>query len=125
MSVGIDCFFRCSFMKTESSLDIVKGLRILGLASAKVIMGDGSRSLAKAARELHSTHIQCLKHLLANLSSCYKSFSDEDLSRFRASINKILCETFTPPSTLVPFIETLLKGYQNPPQQDFLKKIIK
>eukprot|EP00924_Labyrinthula_sp_SR-Ha-C_P003643 snap_masked-scaffold_3-processed-gene-1.7-mRNA-1 protein AED:1.00 eAED:1.00 QI:0/-1/0/0/-1/1/1/0/204 len=120
MPVGVDCFFRfisfgCSFMETENSLDEVKGLRLISLTGAKVLMSDGSKSLAKTARELHSTHIQSLKHFLASLSSCCKSLSGEDLSHFRASINKILCETFTSPSTLVPFIETLLKCYQNPP----------
>eukprot|EP00924_Labyrinthula_sp_SR-Ha-C_P004909 snap_masked-scaffold_1-processed-gene-15.38-mRNA-1 protein AED:1.00 eAED:1.00 QI:0/-1/0/0/-1/1/1/0/67 len=63
MAVGVDYFFRsiffgCSFMETENSFDVVKGLRFLALARAKLIMSDGSRSLAKAARELHSTHIQ-------------------------------------------------------------------
>eukprot|EP00924_Labyrinthula_sp_SR-Ha-C_P011065 snap_masked-scaffold_33-processed-gene-3.30-mRNA-1 protein AED:1.00 eAED:1.00 QI:0/-1/0/0/-1/1/1/0/200 len=116
MPVGVDCFFRsiffgCSFMETENSFDVVRDLRFLDIAGAKVSMHEGSRSLAIAARELHSTHIQCLKHLRASLSSCCKSLSDEDLSHFRASINKILCETFTPPSTLVPFIEILLKRY--------------
>eukprot|EP00924_Labyrinthula_sp_SR-Ha-C_P016742 snap_masked-scaffold_6-processed-gene-13.18-mRNA-1 protein AED:1.00 eAED:1.00 QI:0/-1/0/0/-1/1/1/0/132 len=46
MPVGDDYFFRsiffgCSFMETASSFDVVKGLRFLGLAGAKVIMSDG------------------------------------------------------------------------------------
>eukprot|EP00924_Labyrinthula_sp_SR-Ha-C_P011636 snap_masked-scaffold_17-processed-gene-3.30-mRNA-1 protein AED:1.00 eAED:1.00 QI:0/-1/0/0/-1/1/1/0/102 len=93
MPVGVDCFFRsiffgCSFMETENSLDEVKGLRFIGLTGARVLMSDGSRSLAKAARELHSTHIQSLKHLLPSLSSCCKSLSDEDSSHFRENIKK-------------------------------------
>eukprot|EP00924_Labyrinthula_sp_SR-Ha-C_P011283 snap_masked-scaffold_48-processed-gene-1.112-mRNA-1 protein AED:1.00 eAED:1.00 QI:0/0/0/0/1/1/2/0/197 len=113
MPVGVVCFF--SLMETENRLYDVKGLIFIGLTGAKKLMSDGSKSLVKAAMEFYSTHIQSLKHLLANLSSCCKSLSGEDLSHFRASVNKILCESLTPPSTLVPIIETLLRRYQNQP----------
>eukprot|EP00924_Labyrinthula_sp_SR-Ha-C_P011165 snap_masked-scaffold_81-processed-gene-0.2-mRNA-1 protein AED:1.00 eAED:1.00 QI:0/-1/0/0/-1/1/1/0/180 len=96
MPVDVDCFFRfsffgCSFMETENRMDEVKGLRFIGLTGAKLIMSDGSRSLAITARELHSAHFQSLNHFLASLSSCCRPLSGKDLSHFSASINKILC----------------------------------
>eukprot|EP00924_Labyrinthula_sp_SR-Ha-C_P011700 snap_masked-scaffold_17-processed-gene-5.22-mRNA-1 protein AED:1.00 eAED:1.00 QI:0/-1/0/0/-1/1/1/0/109 len=107
-------------METDNSLDVVRDLRFLDIAGAKVIKSDGSRVLVKAAIELHSTHIRYLKYLPASLSPCCKSLSDEDSSHFRENTKK-LCKTLIPPSTLVPLIETLFKRHQSPPQQDFLK----
>eukprot|EP00924_Labyrinthula_sp_SR-Ha-C_P011242 augustus_masked-scaffold_48-processed-gene-1.17-mRNA-1 protein AED:1.00 eAED:1.00 QI:0/0/0/0/1/1/5/0/978 len=56
----IDCFrktinFGCSMMESESSKDIVRGLKLLGLLHAIVIMTDGSKALEAAVEELGAT----------------------------------------------------------------------
>eukprot|EP00924_Labyrinthula_sp_SR-Ha-C_P009126 augustus_masked-scaffold_2-processed-gene-13.54-mRNA-1 protein AED:1.00 eAED:1.00 QI:0/0/0/0/1/1/2/0/230 len=58
---GIDCFrktinFGCSMMESEASKDVVKGLKLLGLQDAKVIMTDGSKALEAAVEELGVSH---------------------------------------------------------------------
>eukprot|EP00924_Labyrinthula_sp_SR-Ha-C_P014564 augustus_masked-scaffold_34-processed-gene-1.10-mRNA-1 protein AED:1.00 eAED:1.00 QI:0/0/0/0/1/1/2/0/588 len=57
---GIDCFlktinFGCSMMESESSKDVVKGLKLLALQDAKVIMTGGSKALEAAVEELGDT----------------------------------------------------------------------
>eukprot|EP00924_Labyrinthula_sp_SR-Ha-C_P002614 augustus_masked-scaffold_13-processed-gene-1.4-mRNA-1 protein AED:1.00 eAED:1.00 QI:0/0/0/0/1/1/2/0/468 len=54
---GIDCFrktinFGCSMMESESSKDVVKGLNLLGLQDAEVIMTDGSKAMEATVEEL-------------------------------------------------------------------------
>eukprot|EP00924_Labyrinthula_sp_SR-Ha-C_P010842 augustus_masked-scaffold_35-processed-gene-2.84-mRNA-1 protein AED:1.00 eAED:1.00 QI:0/0/0/0/1/1/5/0/512 len=71
---GIDCFrktinFGCSMMESESSKDVVKGLKLLGLQDAKVIMTDGSKALEAAVEKVGAPHVLCRKHFPATMNS--------------------------------------------------------
>eukprot|EP00924_Labyrinthula_sp_SR-Ha-C_P004233 snap_masked-scaffold_3-processed-gene-17.36-mRNA-1 protein AED:1.00 eAED:1.00 QI:0/-1/0/0/-1/1/1/0/67 len=56
-------------METESSKDVVKGLKLLGLQDAEAVMTDGSKALEAAVEELGASHVLCRKHFFATLNS--------------------------------------------------------
>eukprot|EP00924_Labyrinthula_sp_SR-Ha-C_P009101 augustus_masked-scaffold_2-processed-gene-12.17-mRNA-1 protein AED:1.00 eAED:1.00 QI:0/0/0/0/1/1/3/0/590 len=67
---GIDCFrttinLGCSMMESEASKDVVKGLKLLGLQDAKVIMTDGSKALEAAVEELGASQVICKTNFVA------------------------------------------------------------
>eukprot|EP00924_Labyrinthula_sp_SR-Ha-C_P006662 snap_masked-scaffold_29-processed-gene-0.34-mRNA-1 protein AED:1.00 eAED:1.00 QI:0/-1/0/0/-1/1/1/0/75 len=56
-------------MESESSKDVVRGLKLLGFQDAEVIMTEGSKALEAAAEELGSSHVFCRKHFSTTLNS--------------------------------------------------------
>eukprot|EP00924_Labyrinthula_sp_SR-Ha-C_P013241 augustus_masked-scaffold_45-processed-gene-0.1-mRNA-1 protein AED:1.00 eAED:1.00 QI:0/0/0/0/1/1/2/0/311 len=80
---GIDCFritinFGCSMMESEASKDVVKGLKLLGLQDAKVIMTDGSKALEAAVEELGASHyMEKILKKIKDLIREDKNFSKE------------------------------------------------
>eukprot|EP00924_Labyrinthula_sp_SR-Ha-C_P003551 augustus_masked-scaffold_53-processed-gene-0.5-mRNA-1 protein AED:1.00 eAED:1.00 QI:0/0/0/0/1/1/2/0/258 len=87
---GIHCFlntinFGCSMMESESSKDVVKGLKLLGLQDALIIMTDGSKALEAAVEELgadSNSRIK-MKHVI------------EVVEREGLKLQSSTCETWT------------------------------
>eukprot|EP00924_Labyrinthula_sp_SR-Ha-C_P002921 augustus_masked-scaffold_13-processed-gene-10.18-mRNA-1 protein AED:1.00 eAED:1.00 QI:0/0/0/0/1/1/2/0/530 len=125
---GIDCFrktihFGCSMMESEASKDVVKGLKLLGLQDAKVIMTDGSRALEAAVEELGSSHVLCRKHFLATLNSAASGLKGMKKIKFTNSLGDVLTGIFSEEKELDQLIENMLIEYPEAAQQVALKKI--
>eukprot|EP00924_Labyrinthula_sp_SR-Ha-C_P013009 maker-scaffold_12-snap-gene-6.41-mRNA-1 protein AED:0.42 eAED:0.44 QI:0/0/0/1/0/0/2/0/344 len=97
---GIDCFrktinSRCSMMESEASKDVVKGLTLLGLQDAKVIMTDGSKALEAAVEEVGASHVLCRKHFLATLNSATSGLKGMKKRKFTSSLGDVLIGIFS------------------------------
>eukprot|EP00924_Labyrinthula_sp_SR-Ha-C_P003613 snap_masked-scaffold_3-processed-gene-0.14-mRNA-1 protein AED:1.00 eAED:1.00 QI:0/0/0/0/1/1/2/0/286 len=124
---GIDCFrktinYGCSMMESEASKDDVKGLKLLGLQDAKVIMTEGSKALEAAAEELGSSHETLLYDL--ELSSIWPK-RDEKKTKFTSSLGDVLTGIFSEEKNLDQLIENMLVEYPEEVQQVALKKLRK
>eukprot|EP00924_Labyrinthula_sp_SR-Ha-C_P015963 augustus_masked-scaffold_4-processed-gene-14.50-mRNA-1 protein AED:1.00 eAED:1.00 QI:0/0/0/0/1/1/4/0/532 len=125
---GIDCFrktinFGCSMMESESSKDVVKGLKLLGLQDAEVIMTHGSKALEAAMEELGSSHVLCRKHFLATLNSATSDLKGMKKIKFTSSLGDVLTGIFSEEKNLDQLMENMLVEYPEEPQQVALKKI--
>eukprot|EP00924_Labyrinthula_sp_SR-Ha-C_P016323 augustus_masked-scaffold_73-processed-gene-0.53-mRNA-1 protein AED:1.00 eAED:1.00 QI:0/0/0/0/1/1/4/0/575 len=127
---GIDCFrktinFGCSMMESESSKDVVKGLNLLGLQDAEVIMTDGNRALEAVVDELGACHVLCGKHFLSTLSSATSGLKGMKKIKFTSSLGNVLTGIFSEEKELDQLIEKMLVEYPEAEQQVTLKKIKK
>eukprot|EP00924_Labyrinthula_sp_SR-Ha-C_P000591 snap_masked-scaffold_27-processed-gene-3.22-mRNA-1 protein AED:1.00 eAED:1.00 QI:0/0/0/0/1/1/2/0/483 len=109
---GIDCFrktinFGCSMMESESSKDVVKGLKLLGLQDAKVIMTDGSKALETAVDELGACHVLCRKHFLSTLNSAASGLKGMKKIKFTSSLGDVLTGIFSEEKELDQLIENI------------------
>eukprot|EP00924_Labyrinthula_sp_SR-Ha-C_P016301 augustus_masked-scaffold_106-processed-gene-0.19-mRNA-1 protein AED:1.00 eAED:1.00 QI:0/0/0/0/1/1/2/0/371 len=125
---GIDCFrktinFGCSMMESESIKDVVKGLKLLGLQDAKVIMTDGSKALEAAVEKVGAPHVLCRKHFLANLNSSTSGLKGMRKIKFTSSLGDVLTGIFSEEKNLDQLIENMLVEYPEEVQQVALKKI--
>eukprot|EP00924_Labyrinthula_sp_SR-Ha-C_P012157 augustus_masked-scaffold_26-processed-gene-4.26-mRNA-1 protein AED:1.00 eAED:1.00 QI:0/0/0/0/1/1/2/0/342 len=124
---GIDCFrttmnFGCSMMESEASKDVVKGLNLLGLQDAKVIMTDGSKALEGAVEEL-GYHVFRRKHYLSTLNSATSGLKGMKKIKFTSSLGDVLTGIFSEEKELDQLIENMLVEYPEAAQQVALKKI--
>eukprot|EP00924_Labyrinthula_sp_SR-Ha-C_P007818 augustus_masked-scaffold_28-processed-gene-3.95-mRNA-1 protein AED:1.00 eAED:1.00 QI:0/0/0/0/1/1/2/0/138 len=90
---GIDCFrttinFGCSMMESEASKDVVKGLKLLGLQDAKVIMTDGNEVLTCHENNVDNYMEKTLKRN-KDLIQEDKKFSKEDEEIFTKELKLI------------------------------------
>eukprot|EP00924_Labyrinthula_sp_SR-Ha-C_P015188 augustus_masked-scaffold_9-processed-gene-10.59-mRNA-1 protein AED:1.00 eAED:1.00 QI:0/0/0/0/1/1/2/0/390 len=125
---GIDCFrntinFGCSMMESESSKDVVKGLKLVGLQDALIIMTDGSKALEAAVEELGASHVLCRKHFLATFNSATSGLKGMKKIKFTSSLGDVLTGIFSEEKKLDQLIENMLVEYPEEPQQVALKKI--
>eukprot|EP00924_Labyrinthula_sp_SR-Ha-C_P004946 augustus_masked-scaffold_1-processed-gene-16.14-mRNA-1 protein AED:1.00 eAED:1.00 QI:0/0/0/0/1/1/4/0/604 len=125
---GIDCFrktinFGCSMMESESSKDVVKGLKLLGLQDAKVIMTDGSKALEAAVDEVGAPHVLCRKHFLSTLNSATSGLKGMKKIKFTSSLGDVLTGIFSEEKNLDQLIQNMLVDFSEEPQQVALKKI--
>eukprot|EP00924_Labyrinthula_sp_SR-Ha-C_P000815 augustus_masked-scaffold_7-processed-gene-4.59-mRNA-1 protein AED:1.00 eAED:1.00 QI:0/0/0/0/1/1/3/0/606 len=130
LTCGIDCFlktinFLCTMMETESSKDVVKGLKLLGLQDAEAVMTDGSKALEAAVEELGSSHVLCRKHFLATLNSAASGLKGMKKIKFTNSLGDVLTGIFSEEKELDQLIENMLIEYPEEPQQVALKKLRK
>eukprot|EP00924_Labyrinthula_sp_SR-Ha-C_P010064 augustus_masked-scaffold_40-processed-gene-0.17-mRNA-1 protein AED:1.00 eAED:1.00 QI:0/0/0/0/1/1/5/0/585 len=119
---GIDCFrttinFGCSMMESEASKDVVKGLKLLGLQDAMVIMTDGSRALEAAVEELGASHVLCRKHFFATLNSAASGLKGIKKMKFTSSLGDVLTGIFSEEKNLDQLIENMLVQFPEEPQQ--------
>eukprot|EP00924_Labyrinthula_sp_SR-Ha-C_P001169 augustus_masked-scaffold_7-processed-gene-15.55-mRNA-1 protein AED:1.00 eAED:1.00 QI:0/0/0/0/1/1/2/0/390 len=125
---GIHCFlntinFGCSMMESESSKDVVKGLKLVGLQDALIIMTDGSKALEAAVEEVGASHILCRKHFLATMNSATSGLKGMKKIKFTSSLGDVLTGTFSEEKKLDQLIENMLVEYPEEPQQVALKEI--
>eukprot|EP00924_Labyrinthula_sp_SR-Ha-C_P003701 snap_masked-scaffold_3-processed-gene-2.7-mRNA-1 protein AED:1.00 eAED:1.00 QI:0/0/0/0/1/1/2/0/65 len=62
-------------MNTKATTNISKSIRAPSLGHEKVITCDEPKTLERMAKELHTTHVRYVNHVLAPLGSYCKLFS--------------------------------------------------
>eukprot|EP00924_Labyrinthula_sp_SR-Ha-C_P004989 augustus_masked-scaffold_1-processed-gene-17.54-mRNA-1 protein AED:1.00 eAED:1.00 QI:0/0/0/0/1/1/4/0/573 len=125
---GINCFrttinFGCSMLESESSKDVVKGLKLLGLQDAIVIMTDGSKALEAAVEEVGASHVLCRKHFLSTLNSATSGLKGMKKIKFTSSLGDVLTGIFSEEKNLDQLIQNMLVDFSEEPQQVALKKL--
>eukprot|EP00924_Labyrinthula_sp_SR-Ha-C_P004782 snap_masked-scaffold_1-processed-gene-11.28-mRNA-1 protein AED:1.00 eAED:1.00 QI:0/0/0/0/1/1/2/0/340 len=124
---GIHCFFNtisfgCAMTESELSKDVFRGLKLLGLQDAEVIMADGSKALEAAVEALGSSHVLCRKHFLATLNSAASGLKGMKKIKFTCSLGDVLTGMFSDEKDLDQRIENILTEFPDEPQQLALKK---
>eukprot|EP00924_Labyrinthula_sp_SR-Ha-C_P003492 augustus_masked-scaffold_15-processed-gene-10.68-mRNA-1 protein AED:1.00 eAED:1.00 QI:0/0/0/0/1/1/2/0/220 len=110
-------------MESELSKDVVRGLKLLGLQDAEVIMTDGSKALETAVEELGASHVLCRKHFFAILNSAAPSL--RLVKKITSNLGDVLTRIFSGEKDLDQLIENMLSEFPDEPQHIALERIKK
>eukprot|EP00924_Labyrinthula_sp_SR-Ha-C_P007866 snap_masked-scaffold_28-processed-gene-4.27-mRNA-1 protein AED:1.00 eAED:1.00 QI:0/-1/0/0/-1/1/1/0/94 len=93
-------------MESEASKDVVKGLKLLGLQDAMIIMTDGSKALEAAVEELGAPHVLCRKHYLSSLNSATSGLKGMKKIKFTSSLEDVPTGIFSEEKNLISSLKT-------------------
>eukprot|EP00924_Labyrinthula_sp_SR-Ha-C_P003476 augustus_masked-scaffold_15-processed-gene-10.59-mRNA-1 protein AED:1.00 eAED:1.00 QI:0/0/0/0/1/1/2/0/390 len=110
-------------MESEFSKDVVRGLKLLGLQDAEVIMTDSSKALETAVEELGASHVLCRKHFFAILNSAAPSL--RLVKKITSNLGDVLTRIFSGEKNLDQLIENMLSEFPDEPQHIALERIKK